>query len=79
MRIKTLFRNVAVSAMSFVTILFVQCGTPTEQEFALGNGCTVIPLTVDSGSSTHFLTDYYPQWEGATNVTCADERIQLFF
>lgn len=77
MRIKPLFRNVSAAAMSLATILFVQCTSPTEQEFALGNGSTVIPLTVKSDTSTHFLTDYYPQWEGATNVTCADERIKL--
>lgn len=46
-------------------------------DFAVGNQTPVVPLIVSEGTTTHFMTDYYPQWEGATNVTCDDERLSL--
>ena len=46
-------------------------------DFAVGNQTPVVPLIIDEGTTTHFMTDYYPQWEGATNVTCDDERLSL--
>ena len=46
-------------------------------EFAVGNQSAVVPLTITKGTTTHFMTDYYPQWEGATNVTCDDARLEL--
>ena len=75
MKLKSLFHILAAAAMSLTAIALVQC-TPN-QEFELGNGASVIPLTVKEGTTTHFLTDYYPQWEGAPNLTCGDERLQL--
>ena len=61
--------------MSLTALLFVQC-TPA-QDFQLGNSATVIPLTIKQGTTAHFLTDYYPQWDGATNLVANDERLQL--
>lgn len=76
MKLKPLFNLLTAATVSLLSaLLFVQC-TPT-QEFALGNGSAVIPLTVKQGTTTHFLTDYYPQWEGATTLACGDERLQL--
>ncbi|MBR7128756.1 MAG: hypothetical protein IKD05_00605, partial [Tidjanibacter sp.] len=77
MKLKPLFNLLTAATVSLLSaLLFVQC-TPAEQEFALGNGSAVIPLTVKQGTTTHFLTDYYPQWEGATTLACGDERLQL--
>ena len=75
MKLKLPFRILSAAAMSLTTLLLVQC-TPA-QEFALGNGSAVIPLVVKTGTTAHFLTDYYPQWEGATNLTTDDERLLL--
>lgn len=77
MKLKPLFNLLTAATVSLLSaLLFVQC-TPAEQEFALGNGSAVIPLTVKQGTTAHFLTDYYPQWEGATTLACGDERLQL--
>ena len=46
-------------------------------EFARGNGFAVIPMNIKSGTTHHYLTDYYPQWEGADDVTTTDERLTL--
>ena len=75
MKIKSLFNVLLAAVVSLATLTFVGC-TPN-QEFELGNGSSVIPLTVKEGTTTHFLTDYYPQWEGATTLACGDERLQL--
>ena len=72
MRIKSLFQ---ILAAAVVSLALVQC-TPA-QEFELGNGASVIPMTVKEGLTEHFITDYFPQWEGATNITSSDERLQL--
>ena len=75
MKLKTLFRILSATAVSLVALSFVQC--TTNQDFQLGNGSSVTPLIVKEGTTSHFLTDYYPQWEGATSLTCNDERLQL--
>ena len=77
MKLKPLFHLLTAATVSLLSaLLFVQC-TPAEQEFALGNSAAVTPLTVKQGTTAHFLTDYYPQWEGATTLACGDERLQL--
>ena len=63
--------------MSLAILLCAQCTSSAPQEFALGNSSAVIPLTVKKGTTNHFLTDYYPQWEGATKLTTQDERLLL--
>ncbi len=75
MKFKPLFTLLVAAAMSLSALLFVQCSPA--QDFALGNGATVIPMTVKQGTTNHFLTDYYPQWEGATKLTSDDERLTL--
>ena len=34
-------------------------------------------MTIQAGQTSHYLTDYYPQWVGADNVTTADARLSL--
>ena len=46
-------------------------------KFELGNAAAVVPMNVKAGTTAHYLTDYYPYWVGADNVTSADERIAL--
>ena len=46
-------------------------------EFARGNSFTVLPMNIKTGTTHHYLTDYYPQWEGAEGVTTNDERLTL--
>mgnify|MGYP003290310302 FL=1 len=46
-------------------------------EFARGNSFAVLPMNIKSGTTHHYLTDYYPQWEGADEVTTTDERLTL--
>ena len=75
MKIKSLFNVLLAAVVSLATLTLVQC--TLNQEFELGNASSVIPLTVKEGTTTHFLTDYYPQWEGATTLACGDERLQL--
>ena len=75
MKLKPFFRILLAAAVSLVALSMVQCAP--NQEFKLGNGATVIPLTVKEGTTSHFLTDYYPQWDGATNLSCDDARLVL--
>ena len=47
------------------------------KNFELGNKDLVMPLYAKVGTTTHFLTDYYPQWSGADSITTDDERLSL--
>ena len=67
-------RSLLLTAVA--ALLMVQCA-PSTLEFKLGDAQTVIPMTIKQGATTHFMTDYYPQWEGASNVTCDDARLTL--
>ena len=49
----------------------------TAAKFELGNSTAVVPMNVKAGTTAHYLTDYYPYWVGADDVTTADERIAL--
>ena len=73
MRLTSIFKVVAVAALSFVA---VSCAT-NEAKFALGDNAPVVPMGIMKGETSHYLTDYYPQWVGADDVTTADERISL--
>ena len=73
MRLTSIFKVVAVAALSFVA---VSCAT-NEAKFALGDNAPVVPMGIARGETTHYLTDYYPQWVGAENITTADERLTL--
>ena len=75
MRFTSIFKVVAVAALSFVA---VACASNQgEAKFALGDNAPVVPMGVMMGETTHYLTDYYPQWVGAENVTTTDERLAL--
>ena len=76
MRLKSLLFIAAAALMSLAVLFFVQC-SPVAAEFKLGDASTVIPMTIKQGTTTHFMTDYYPQWEGADNVTTNDARLTL--
>ena len=65
-----------LSLFVLAAMAFVGC-CKQDAEFAVGNQSPVVPLIVAEGTTTHFMTDYYPQWEGATNVTCDDARLEL--
>ena len=65
-----------LSLLVLAAMAFVGC-CKQDAEFAVGNQSPVVPLIVAEGTTTHFMTDYYPQWEGATNVTCDDARLEL--
>ena len=54
----------------------VQCA-PSSGEFKLGDAATVIPMIIKQDTTSHFMTDYYPQWVGADNVTTDDSRLKL--
>ena len=75
MRLKSLFSILSAAALSLTALSLVQC-TPAA-EFELGNSAAVMPLTIKKGTTSHFLTDYYPQWSGATKLTSNDERLAL--
>ena len=76
MRLKSLLFIAAAAILSLAVLLLVQCA-PATAEFKLGDASTVIPMNIKQGTTPHFMTDYYPQWEGADNVTCNDARIKL--
>ncbi len=76
MRLKSLLFIAAAAILSLAVLLLVQCA-PATSEFKLGDASTVIPMNIKQGTTPHFMTDYYPQWEGADNVTCNDARIKL--
>ena len=70
--------------LAFVAIVgiiayIVITGNPKAEkaEFARGNSFAVVPMNIKAGTTHHYLTDYYPQWEGADEVTTADERLAL--
>ncbi len=65
-----------LSLLMLAAAVIVGCAEQ-KAEFAVGNQSAVVPLTITKGTTTHFMTDYYPQWEGATNVTCDDARLEL--
>ena len=69
----------AFAAIVGIIVYIVIAGKPeTEKaEFARGNGFAVVPMNIKTGTTHHYLTDYYPQWEGADEVTTADERLTL--
>ncbi len=75
MKLNSLSRILSAAILSLAALAFVQC--VPNHDFQLGNSSTVTPLTVKEGTTSHFLTDYYPQWEGATQLSTGDERLQL--
>ena len=73
MRVTSIFRVAAAAVLSFV---MVSCASG-EVKFNLDAIAPVMPMGVMKGETTHYLTDYYPQWVGADDVTTEDERLVL--
>lgn len=65
--------------VALIALFTVACGSATTEqtEFQLGNNAAVMPLGITTGTTSHYLTDYYPQWAGADRLTTNDERIAL--
>lgn len=61
---------------ALIALFAVGCAQP-EAKFELGNAAAVVPMNIKTGTTAHFLTDYYPQWEGADGLSTSDERLQL--
>ena len=74
-----LFLAVLIAAVAGVVtfMLLTNKAEAEKAEFARGNSFTVLPMNIKAGTTHHYLTDYYPQWEGAENVTTNDERLTL--
>ena len=66
-----------VVAAVFAYFAFTSKPEAKKAEFARGNSFAVIPMNIKTGTTSHYLTDYYPQWEGADDVTTTDERLTL--
>ena len=75
MRLKSL---IFLACAALVSLFAVHCmSSEVDAKFELGNSTAVVPMTIKCGTTAHYLTDYYPYWVGADNVTTADERIAL--
>ena len=79
MKLKSL---IFIACAALVSLFAVHCMSDNAEEkktleFTLGNSTAVMPMTVKCGTTTHYLTDYYPYWVGADKVTSSDERIAL--
>ena len=73
MRLTSIFR---VAAAAVLSLVMVSCASG-EVKFNLDAIAPVMPMGITKGETTHYLTDYYPQWVGADNVTTEDERLVL--
>ena len=74
MRLKSL---IFIACAAVVSLLAVHCMSSEAATFQLGNSSAVVPMNVKTGTTAHYLTDYYPYWVGADDVTTTDERIAL--
>ncbi|MBR4844366.1 MAG: hypothetical protein IKV06_05595 [Alistipes sp.] len=74
MRLKSL---IFIACAAVVSLLAVHCMSSEAATFQLGNSSAVVPMNVKAGTTAHYLTDYYPYWVGADDVTTTDERIEL--
>ena len=75
MRLKSL---IFLACAAVVSLFAVHCmSADSVAKFELGNAAAVVPMNVKCGTTAHYLTDYYPYWVGADDVTTADERIAL--
>ena len=68
-------KSLICAALSLVAM--ASCIEQPKAEFGLGNNMAVVPMTIQAGQTTHYLTDYYPQWVGADKVETDDVRLQL--
>ncbi len=77
MKKKNLLIFALLAVVGIVAYIAITSKTSEKAEFARGNSFTVVPMNIKTGTTHHYLTDYYPQWEGADEVTTADERLTL--
>ena len=77
MKKKNLLIFALLAVVGIVAYIAITSKTSEKAEFARGNSFTVVPMNIKAGTTHHYLTDYYPQWEGADEVTTADERLTL--
>lgn len=68
--------SLSLLCAALITVFAVGCAQP-EAKFARGNAAAVVPMTIKTGTTSHYLTDYYPHWVGADKLTVADERLSL--
>lgn len=66
-----------VIAAIVVALFMANDSTKKEATFERGNSFTVVPMNIKEGTTHHYLTDYYPQWIGADDVTTNDERLNI--
>ena len=79
--------NYLTIALVTMSMLVAACGTEQKKasdaqvkqakSFELGDADLVVPMTINKGRTTHYLTDYYPQWVGADKITTNDSRLSL--
>ena len=62
---------------AFSLMAVASCVEQPKAEFGLGNSVAVVPMTIQAGQTSHYLTDYYPQWVGADKVESDDARLVL--
>ena len=77
---KSIIIAVCVVLAAVVVALLVtndRTGTKQDLPFERGNSFTVVPMNITRGTTSHYLTDYYPQWIGADDVTTTDERLTI--
>lgn len=77
MRLKSILFVACAVVLSLVAVHCIMDKPVADGKFALGNSAAVVPMNVKVGTTSHYLTDYYPQWVGADEVTTADERLKL--
>ena len=77
MRLKSILFVACAVVVSLFAVHCIMHKPAADGEFALGNNAPVVPMTIKVGTTSHHLTDYYPQWVGAEEVTTTDERLKL--
>ena len=77
MKKKNLLILALVAIVGIIAYIVITGKPQTAAEFERGNSFAVVPMNIKGGTTHHYLTDYYPQWEGADEVTTTDERLTL--
>lgn len=77
MRLKSILFVACAVVVSLLAIHYISDEPVANGEWAVGNKAAVVPMTIKAGTTSHYLTDYYPQWAGADKVTTEDARLRL--
>ncbi|MBR2867357.1 MAG: hypothetical protein IKC12_06550 [Alistipes sp.] len=77
MRLKSILFVACAVVVSLLAVHCIMHKPAAGGDFALGNNAPVVPMTIKTGTTSHYLTDYYPQWVGADELTTSDERLKL--